>query len=86
MSVGEVSAVGRRCDCCDLPVESCGKAVEDRARKEDANARSRALATPGWWQARWPGVCASCRSGFAEGDPITVAHNEGYISYCCLPA
>lgn len=77
--------MAQRCDCCDLPIESCGKAAEDRQRKEDANARSRAMGLPGWWRAKWPGTCAGCGSGFAAGDPITVAHNDGYLAYCCAP-
>lgn len=77
--------MAKRCDCCDLPVESCGKAAEQRARQEDANARSQALAQPGWFQAQWPGQCGVCGVWFKAGDPITrmdLMENR-YKSYCC---
>jgi len=76
--------MGARCTCCDLPVESCGRAVEVRQRREDANARSQALSLYGWFRAQFPGSCVVCREPFAIGDPISYdSEREGYKSYCC---
>ena len=75
--------MGARCDCCDLPVESCGRAVEVRQRQEDANARSHALSLYGWFRAQYPGQCVQCGGHFKIGDPIC-ALDGGYKSYCCL--
>lgn len=75
--------MGARCDCCDLPVESCGRAVEARQRQELANARSQALALYGWFRAQYAGRCSQCGEPFKEGDPIC-AIDGGYKSYCCL--
>jgi hypothetical protein len=76
--------MGARCDCCDLPVESCGRAVEQRLRKEDANARSEALSAYGWFRAQYAGQCAGCGEHFAVGDPISYVADGKYKSYCCL--
>ena len=77
-----------RCDCCDLPVEFCGKAAEDRQRREARAAQAELLATPGWFPARYPGTCAGCGSYFRAGEPIRV--NRGgrwteprYVAGCC---
>lgn len=74
-----------RCDCCDLPVESCGRAIERRAEQEDANARWQALALYGWFRARFPGSCIDCGEPFKIGTPISYdAERDGYRAYCCL--
>jgi hypothetical protein len=59
-----------RCDCCDLPVESCGKPAEDRARQADLAERRRLLALPGVFEAAYPGPCQACPDPIRPGDPI----------------
>lgn len=75
-----------RCECCDLPVESCGKALETRQRAEAKARRQRALASdPRAFPASYDGTCA-CGDRFKAGTPIVhtfdgwvdlVAHPEG---------
>lgn len=75
-----------RCDCCDLPVESCGKAVEQRLRNQDANERLRALDVPGAARAVFPGLCCRCQEPIKIGDPIRwdTTHHDGWLRYCCF--
>jgi hypothetical protein len=60
-----------RCDCCELPIASCGKAAELRQRAAEATERRRLLNQPDAIPARYAGLCGSCDEPFAEGDPIT---------------
>ena len=71
-----------RCVCCDLPVESCGKAVEARQRNEDRAERVRLVKTPGAFFAQWPSRCVGCGDLFSAGDPI-VRDGIGYRSLIC---
>lgn len=59
-----------RCDCCELPVESCGKAAEARARKEARIARTRLLSRPGARAAMFRGSCGVCGEWYDAGAPI----------------
>ncbi len=59
-----------RCVCCDLPVESCGKATETRQRAQAARDRARLLGRDGWVAANYPGVCSRCGERFTAGTPI----------------
>lgn len=73
-----------RCECCDLPVYSCGKSAEDGQRKLDAATR-RWLINHGWFTAQWPGVCGRCCKPFYSQ---TLIHPDGlatYIAECCAP-
>lgn len=55
-----------RCECCDLPLASCGLAVE-RARAAERRAAERRA--PGR-EAEWAGVCAYCFTHFPAGAMI----------------
>ena len=73
----------QRCDCCDLPIESCGKAIENRRRAEAFLDRTRLLAKPGWFAAGYAGTCSDCGEHFDEGQPIHRAR-DGWS--CCEAA
>jgi hypothetical protein len=74
-----------RCICCDLPIESCGKAVEDHEEALEREVRASILATPGWRVARYSGTCMACRQyDFAAGEPITQVVNVGWAAGCCF--
>jgi hypothetical protein len=68
--------VDARCECCDLPVSSCGKAAEDKQRAAD-NAERAELYTRGFIPARYPGVCSRCGERFAQDDPIRGTYGTG---------
>jgi hypothetical protein len=73
-----------RCDCCDLPVTSCGKAVEQ------ANERASRVAILASWPGRsvtalWPGTCPSCGEAYEEGDTITRCLDTGWVCEGCTP-
>lgn len=60
----------RRCDCCDLPVSSCGKEAERRIAQAAAVERARLLQLPGVIPARYPGPCFTSGDWFQAGAPI----------------
>lgn len=76
-----------RCDCCDLPVESCGKAIEDRQRAEAHAERERLLTLPGVIAADLAGRCARCHGRVEVGDPIRHERGQGWHGWrdllCC---
>lgn len=75
-----------RCQCCDLPAYSCGKATEDRQRRERRAERERLLGLPGWFAAEYPGVCAECGEYFEAGIPIRRETDNGRLgwrAWCC---
>lgn len=80
--------MGKRCVCCDLPVESCGRAIEAKQR-EDAAAERRALTDRGWFAASWPGTCVECGTWFGHGTLIHEIVNTGllgqrqWVAECC---
>lgn len=75
------AAAEERCECCDLPVTSCGKAAEQRLRDDAAQLRRR-LERNGWQAAAWPGTCLLCGDPFAAGAMI-VRGRDGYRAECC---
>jgi hypothetical protein len=74
----------KRCECCELPEYSCGKAV---AKRQEAEAKKRAaeLVSQGWFPAKWPGACRECGSGFDAGALIKGGPYgyHGYLADCC---
>ena len=70
-----------RCECCDLPVESCGKAAEQLQRRirqqEIENLQRR-----GWFPSAYGGSCFSCSSHFTKGTMIKAVLG-GYKAECC---
>lgn len=77
-----------RCDCCDFPVDMCGK---EAAKQQDAEAaeRRKELVNRGWFLAKWPGTCAECGTHF-EPDEFIHALPGGYgrkgskyLAECC---
>lgn len=73
------------CDCCDLPIETCGKAAEARMADEIRAERERALAEPGVVGAKFPGRCATCSTGYGRGEPIRHT-DDGWAGAICCPA
>ena len=72
-----------RCECCDLPVRSCGKAKETELRRQDRQYRAW-LTARGWFPAQWPGCCERCGTEFKAGTLIRRDPGEdGYRSADC---
>lgn len=80
------SMSANRCECCDLPIESCGKEIEQHQIAEHAAANAE-LMTRGWFPAKYPGECAACGSPFDTNDMIRLHTTTGahrcYIAECC---
>ncbi|HEY0641269.1 MAG TPA: hypothetical protein VGD67_26875 [Pseudonocardiaceae bacterium] len=73
-----------RCDCCDLPVDYCGKAAEARQRSEAAAERAALLSHPAWMAANYPGSCRVCGERFEAGTPITLDRATlTWTAQCC---
>jgi hypothetical protein len=73
-----------RCDCCDLPAESCGRAIEQARRDELKALRQRALQQPGVVPARYPGTCPACRTPINPLDPVRRTE-DGWTGVLCCP-
>lgn len=73
----------QRCDCCDLPVMSCGKAREVQLRQEAAARKRALLALPGVIAARFAGTCGGCGERFAEGVPLK-RKGDNWVADCCM--
>lgn len=72
-----------RCECCDLPVLSCGKARETELRRQDRRRRAW-LTSRGWFPSQWPGSCERCGEAFTQGTLIRRDPSEdGYRSADC---
>ena len=71
-----------RCECCDLPAYSCGRAKESALRKEWKRDRAR-LEARGWFPSIYPGVCEQCRERFEPGTLIRMIAHEGWRVECC---
>lgn len=69
-----------RCECCDLPVSSCGKAAGTRARAEHLQEQRR-LRALGFMPAAYPGVCSACGEPFRPGTLIRADRPSGWR--CC---
>lgn len=82
-------AVETRCECCDLPVESCGKAAQARLEAAEREWLLRLVNTPPWFPAVYSGLCGECGERFAVGYPIRSSSKRGaygraiYIGACC---
>lgn len=77
-----------RCDCCDLPLESCGKQAEARALAAERALNLRLLALRAWFPATYGGACGQCGERFEPGTPITsfMLRGDGGMLYrapCC---
>ncbi len=75
------------CNCCDLPMELCGRAAAARQEAEDKNQRTMMI-NAGWFAAKFPGNCRECGEGFASGDLIKGGPGYGhrcrkYYAECC---
>lgn len=73
-----------RCVCCDLPVDQCGKAIEEKRRAEEKAERDRALALPGVVAASYPGTCPTCSTRYSVGEPIRRT-DDGWSGVLCCP-
>ena len=72
-----------RCECCDLPLYSCGKALEVQFRLAEQQERADLLSCPGWFAARCLGQCGVCGGWFEIGTPI-LADVCGWRAQCCV--
>lgn len=70
-----------RCECCDLPSESCGRALEQQERVESARHRG-SLVRAGWFPAQYAGACGTCGEWFKEGSLIH-AGPGAWEAECC---
>ena len=75
----------QRCQCCDLPVYSCGKAKETELRREWRQDRER-LEAQGWRSSLYPGACEHCHEWFATGTLIRMVAGSGWRAECCAGA
>lgn len=77
-----------RCDCCDLPVESCGKAAEV-AQRAALDAWRKWLCRHGWFRSNYAGSCHQCGTEFKAGSVIRSGGFTGrggvYVAACCAP-
>lgn len=76
-----------RCECCDLPVASCGKAAEQLARREAMLERQRLAQLPNAMPAQYAGTCGACGEWFKVGDIIGPPRPFGlntWVGPCCL--
>lgn len=74
-----------RCICCDLPVESCGKAIEVKETALGREIRQAVAHTPGWSVAKYGGACERCREWYVVGEFITYDKNAlGWSATCCF--
>jgi hypothetical protein len=69
------------CECCDLPVKSCGKAAEREQRRADRAERER-LQQSGWTPAQYAGTCHRCGEWFPV-DSLIRYDGDGWRSECC---
>lgn len=82
-TTGGSTMPGDLCECCDLPPESCGKALEAAQRAEAKALRERLLQTPGSTAANWPLTCCYCGTRSGKGDPIRGSADGWYGLLCC---
>lgn len=76
-----------RCDLTELLVDQCAHCLKKPSLAEQIAAEdARLLALPGWFAAKWPGRCASCRTEFKAGAAIIrdpIADPPVYYAGCC---
>lgn len=77
-----------RCECCDLPDYSCGKAAATRDEIE-SRKRTAELVNRGWFAAKFHGICKGCGADFEAGTLIR-GTSDGfgrtklkYFAECC---
>lgn len=71
------------CTCCDLPLYSCGKALQARQAAELRAQIERALQEPGVVPAQYLiRSCPGCRSVVPVGHPIRKTP-DGYVGVLC---
>ncbi|MGH3933498.1 MAG: hypothetical protein ACRDS1_00700 [Pseudonocardiaceae bacterium] len=75
-------SIETRCECCDLPAYSCGRAADAEQRHERA-AQRRKLISAGWTPAHYRGVCAQCGERFDVDTLIRYAGSGGWRAECC---
>jgi hypothetical protein len=71
------------CECCELPLVSCGKAAEAKQRAQAKAVRATLLCRPGWFPSSFPGPCARCSEWFEVGTPIRKDVVKGWLAECC---
>lgn len=69
------------CVCCDLPMASCGRAVEARQAAE-RRARREEFLRAGAFPAQYAGVCDGCDDRFGSGALIRPT-TRGWRAECC---
>jgi hypothetical protein len=73
------------CECCELPLASCGRAAEKRQQAELAEWH-RYLIRHGWFASRFPGSCRKCGTAFKPGVLIFTRNRSApYLAECCAP-
>ncbi|MGH7687802.1 MAG: hypothetical protein ACREN2_13445 [Candidatus Dormibacteria bacterium] len=77
-----MGAAEQRCECCDLPTYSCGKAKE-AAQRHAQDAERRALVRAGWIPAHYRGFCVRCGQPFNADALIRYAGNGSWRAECC---
>lgn len=70
-----------RCERTELPADQCACPDHRGDPQPRADATTAGL---GWFDARYPGVCAECGEPFDVGTPITYDRRSGdYVARCC---
>lgn len=78
-----MSVTEERCECCDLVLTSCGKAVEALARRQ-AMLDRQAFARRGAFPSAYAGACSGCGEHFVERALILRAPDgSGWLAECC---
>lgn len=74
-----------RCDCCWLPISSCGKAAEQRETLRTRQLHAYLRRCRDWLDSCFDGVCAECGEPFKAGTPITrsLRMGQGWRAACC---
>lgn len=66
-----------RCDCCDLPVEWCGKQAETKQRAQDAAEVAALRSEQGVIEASWTTRCWACHQMIRPGQLIRAHPDRG---------
>lgn len=74
----------RRCEKSELPVDQCAHCLGHTDPERDAaRQREQLLEQPGWFPARFPGMCEHCGEPFTAGTPIRMFLDRGWRAECC---
>jgi hypothetical protein len=72
-----------RCECCDVPLYSCGKAAQAAQAAELRAQIQRALQEPGVYAAKiLIRACPGCKSAVPVGHPIRKTR-DGWVGVLC---